>query len=183
MLALAVLLLQGAAPDARATPNTEAQVKAAFVLNFLKFIEWPAEAASSNAPLVILIPRDHPLGDALASLLDEKTAQERRIRVERDASRAHLRSAHVILFPDYRDRPPAEVLEGLGGLPILTIGDAPGFADAGGIIGFTWEQTKLRFEINLDAAQAGRLRIRSQLLNLARRVVRQAPPQKPPRSP
>ena len=180
LLALLLPLLAcGASPG----PPTEAQVKAAFILNFLKFVEWPAGTTPTNSPLTVLIPSHLPLGDELEDLLDGHTASDRRIQVRRGVEPLHrLPPCHVLLLVGAPARAQTETPSAFADRPVLTIGDAPGFAEAGGIIGFTGVQQKLRFEVNLDAAQRARLRLRSQLLNLARRVIREptTPPTPPP---
>jgi len=147
------------------------RVKAAFVLNFAALTEWPSESfADAKDPIVIC----HVGGSQTNSLLD--TAYSGRMVERRSIDFRHLRSiervsdCHIVFITAERGEQGRELIAAVAGESILTIGETEGFARSGGVIGFYIEGSKIRFEINLSAAERARLRISSRLLQLARLV-------------
>jgi hypothetical protein len=153
------------APSA-ANPAGEYEVKAAFLYNFARFVEWPAQGHSQPNVLTLCILGGNPFGsdiDALAGKsVGQATLQVRRIGIEQA-------SACQIVFISSSEGPRLESeLAQMRGRPVLTIADSPGFSERGAVINFYLDQGKVRFEINIDAAQRSGLTISSQLLRLAR---------------
>lgn len=171
-LALLILLLQGAASArADAKGELEDQVKAAFLLNFTKFVEWPDGAFEGPGdPVTMCVAGEGPIGESLQDLVQGATVSGRRLAVHRTRSLAELRDCHLVFVPRSERRRQAEILSALQGSGILTVGDADGFLADGGMIRFVLDQNRVRFEINLAAAEAGGLKLSSQLLRLARSV-------------
>ena len=143
-------------------------MKAAYLYNFLKFVEWPAQSfANPTSPISICVLGENPFGGTLQEAVRGNTASERPVVVRPLADLAGVRSCHVLFIGAAtwkRDRPP---LGTLAGNALLTVGESPGFAARGGIIGFKFDGARLRFEINVEAARKARLRISSKLLSLA----------------
>lgn len=163
--ALALLLGGGFAGAADAL--TETQVKAAYIYNFAKFVQWPAEAfATPQAPLVLCVPAKEGLGGALAAI-DGKPVQGRELQVRRAVKPDELKSCHILFVPEADAHATPDLLRKVGALPVLTIGEREGFATAGGGIGFVTGDERVQFEINPDAANRANLKISSQLLRLA----------------
>jgi len=158
---LVLVVLAGVAPRSEQVP-LEYQVKAGYLFNFLKFIEWPREVESG--PITICIAGHNPFGDVLAETLQGERVNSRslatRVIPEPQAGCA------VVFVP--KDTATTAYLRAVRGAPTLTGGETPGFIGEGGIINFVLEQGKVRFEIDLKAAERADLRISSHLLRLAR---------------
>lgn len=162
LLAFEACALAAAAPSDSAT---EATVKAAFVYNFAKFVEWQPESAGTAGDVKICMAGVDGELAATVAALEGKSVQSRTVSVRRDVKAGELDGCQVLLVGTGA-RPIAEAARGKTGL--LTISDARGFAAAGGVIELFTENGKMRFEINTRAAQRAGLRISSQLLKLAR---------------
>jgi len=160
-----------AAGGSVATVSAE-NIKAAFLLNFMRFTDWPPAADGEFSVLGVV--GDRALEDALFALADSQTVHERRLRVVRVRSVRDALDCHLVFFgassPTLEGSAPspAEILAALARRPILTVGDEPGFLDLGGTINFYREGEKLRFEIAPEAVGAGGLVMSSRLLALAR---------------
>lgn len=158
--------------DARAQVE-EYQVKAAFLYNFAKFVEWPADTFSGpNEPICICILGQNPFGGGLIDAARGKVLDGRPIAV-RLISEAPPKSSCQILFVPSSGRKLFRSISGtLKGAGILTVGDTPGFIEDGGVINFKLEDGRIRFEINVEAAGIARLSISSKLLSLAQTAKR-----------
>ena len=166
-----VVCLRG--PPAQAESSADAVVKAGFVYNFAKFTEWPAGALSGSQISLCLVGGD-PLG-AVSSLLEGKPLQGRTLAVRRNVRGDEIKGCSIVYLTDVDERRQNDALRALRGLPVLTIGDAEGFADAGGMIGLVSADDRIQFEVNIDTSQRAGLKINSQLLKLARSVKGKAP--------
>jgi hypothetical protein len=169
---LLVVVLVGARPHAiRAQPagSTEYQVKAAFLLNFLQFIQWPASAfADASTSISVGILGDDPFGQDLEKTFDGESIQNRRIVVKRSRRIEDLNACHLIFVSKSEgDRVPG-IITSLNDRAVVTVGETDGFARIGGIINFFMDGKRVRFEINADAAQRKGIKIHSQLLARAR---------------
>lgn len=162
--ALCLLVIEVFAFPATAASDSaaEAAVKAAFVYNFAKFVEWQADA--SNSVKICLAGVDNELAATMAGL-EGRTVQTRAVSVRREIKAAELDACHILVIGP-AGRPVAEAARGRAGL--LTVSDVKGFAASGGIIELFVEEGRMRFEINTRAAQRAGLRISSQLLKLAK---------------
>ena len=150
---------------------SEYEIKAAFIYNFMKFVEWPADALpQSGSPLVIGIFGKDPFGPVLDNAVKDRTAQGRSIIVRRFASLDEVRNCQLLFIAASENGRLALTLEHLKGLPVLTVGDSPGWARKGVIINFFIADDKVQFEINVDATGRSGLKISSKLLSLARVV-------------
>lgn len=148
----------------------EGEVKAAFVYNFAKFVDWPAEAlGAAGSPLQIC-----SLGSAgdpfLASLpkLEGKQAHGRDIKVRQLAGRDSLKGCQMVVVGESENPRLPEILKSLAGQPALSVGAGERFTEAGGMIGLVTAGNKVQFEINLEAAQRANLRLAAQFVSLAR---------------
>jgi hypothetical protein len=148
----------------------EYEVKAAFIYNFIKFIEWPDELTKKqSSPLNIYVLGHNPFGEALAAIQGTQV-RGRTINVNRTNSVKGLTDCHILFISSSETWHIPEILRSIKNLNILTIGDTAGFAGKGIIINFYTEEEKVRFEINLDAAKQANLTISSRLLTLSRVV-------------
>jgi hypothetical protein len=152
-------------------PMGESQVKAMFVYNFLKFVEWPADASvGAKDPFVVLIIGEGATADAAEQFLESKTIADRPLVVRRsrwDQSLAGVRAAFVV---ERDTRKLRRVLDAAAAAGVLTIGEGDDFTSSGGVIGLLVEDRKVRFDVDTSAAQNAGLRISSKLLALTRNV-------------
>jgi hypothetical protein len=149
---------------ARAASAAPPALKAAFLYNFAKFVEWPQGEA---APLRLCVLGDQAARDALMALVTGASIDGRAVIVDRSAGRQRLRDCHMLYVGSADAHVQEPVLSDLRTLPILTVGDGAAFARLGGIVGLVVEGNKMRFAINQDAAQRAGVRLSSKLLTLA----------------
>jgi hypothetical protein len=152
--------------------ESEYDVKAAYLFKFTKFVEWPSSAfASADAPFVIgIVGRDQFGG--LDRILVGKRIGDRALEVRYLASGdgAAMRGCQMIFVNGSEERRLPDILAALQGRPVLVVGDSEGCASAGGMLGFDLRQSHLGVEVNSSAARQARLKISSQLLNIAKIV-------------
>jgi hypothetical protein len=166
---IALLAALGASASAQATaPSKEYQVKAAFLFNFAQFVDWPVSAfAQEDAPLMICVLGDDPFGPYLDELVRGEQVNSRRLSVQRLRKPEDARQCQV-LFVSRSGSGSLDRALALGkGMDALTVSDADGFAERGGIIQLTTESGKIRLKINVSAAKASNLVISSKLLRSA----------------
>jgi hypothetical protein len=150
-------------------PSRENQVKAAFIYNFAQFVEWPDDAFLGNgAPFVVGVLGDGALHATLEQALKGKTAGGREFAVRYFARTADITRCHILFVGASEQGRAAEVIQKVSHQGTLTVGDFDGFTAAAGVVRFMTEDNKLRFEVNVDAANDERLRVSSKLLKLAR---------------
>lgn len=165
LLAMAFVLLS---PLAGAQTASEAAVKAGFVYNFIKFTQWASPR--DGQPLRLCAWAVRPLEGQLERL-QGRTVGNRAIDVRTGIPPSDWRQCDALFFgPDDEARQVQLNLRNLGA-PVLTLGDAPGFVEAGGMIGLRVEANRIRFDVNLSSAQRAGLALNSQMLQLAGRVL------------
>jgi hypothetical protein len=169
LLVLATLLF-GVRVEAQA-PMGESEVKAMFVYNFLKFVEWPVEnALGARDPFVVVIIGEGATADATEHFLESRAIGDRPLYVRRikwDQPLAGARAAFVVESDAKRLR---RVLDAAAAANVLTIGEGEGFATSGGVIGLLVEDRKVRFDVDTSAAQLAGLRVSSKILALSHAV-------------
>jgi uncharacterized protein DUF4154 len=173
--ALSLCLFCIGAPSPAATQQadspSEYQVKAAFLFNFAKFVEWPADAfAGPQAPFAICVLGQDPFGPLLDAALAGKTMGSHPVSLRRIKEHSEARRCHIVFVSASEVRNYLEVIDTVRGSSVLLVGDTDGFAALGGMIEFTLEGNHVRFLINPDAAQRAGLMLSSKLLMLARIV-------------
>ena len=162
------LLLGAAQGYAQAPAPTEYQIKAAFLYNFAKFVDWPPQAfTNENSEFVIGILGDNPFGEDLARTVAGKNVNERTIAIQKFTDAAETKNCHILFISTSEKNRLPEVFEKLKGRSILTVGEMERFTESGGIINFVREASKIRFQINDPAAKAIQLKISSKLMSLA----------------
>lgn len=156
---------------AAAFAESEEHVKAAFLFNFARYVEWPADAfASEAAPIRLCLIAERAFAEIVTEIVSGRSVGERPVTVEGIDGLGAAKGCHL-LFLDAASGPPAPVVaERLGPLPIFTISDGSRFAAQGGIANFILVDSKIRFEINPSAARRAGLKISSSLLRLAKLV-------------
>jgi YfiR/HmsC-like len=152
--------------------ESEYQVKAAFLFHFAQFVDWPREAFSSDtSPITYCTIGEDPFHGSLDASLIGKTVGPRPIRVLHLKQGQEISGCHILFIGGLEGKRLSSVLAGLKGTPVLTVGDSDHFVNEGGIIGFSLEEKKIRFEINLNAATEAKLKLSAKLLSLAKTVI------------
>jgi hypothetical protein len=160
---------------AEGATSKEYQIKAACLLNFARFIQWPAAAFTEPAaPVVVGVLGDDPFGDALEQTFRDESVDGRPFVIRRSRQVEDLKNCHMLFVSrSERDRVPG-ILAALGTARVVTVSEIDGFASRGGTLNFYVESGKVRFEINADAAGQKGLVISSQLLKRAKIVAADA---------
>jgi hypothetical protein len=152
--------------------SSEYLIKAGFIFNFAKFVEWPSNAfAQPDSPIVIGILGTDPFGTIIDKIVQDKKIGARGFVVKRlkwGTDLKELRECKILFIGASERAHMDELVQMLRGLPILTVGETPGFAERGGVIRFVLEDNRVRFEVNVVAARQADLTISSRLLTLAR---------------
>jgi hypothetical protein len=184
-----VILAMLAVPQVRgeSASTREYQVKAAFLYNFIMFVDWlPEKMPAAGEPIVIGIIGKDPFENAFEPIKD-KQVNGRKVVVKRfrgleeikksakaemDKEIEEIRKCHLLFICSSEKGVAKEITDLVKNNNVLTVGDIPGFLESGcGIINFILEEEKVRFEINETKAEQSKLQIRSQLLRLAKRVI------------
>jgi hypothetical protein len=166
LLLLASLGVGVRLPVQAQAPN-EYRVKAAFILNFTRFIEWPSDGYSDGGALVVGIVGDDPFGGSLDQL-NGTSVNGHRIVIRRLKAGDYLKACQILFVSSSERNRLGKILESVRGGSVLTIGELSQFNQAGGIIKFVIQDNKVRFEINTGAASQARLRVSSKLLALSK---------------
>ena len=161
----AMLLVVHAGLDAQAV--TQPALRAAFLYNFAKFTEWPADNLPAG-PLTLCVIDDSAVEGALSELVGNSTINGRAVTISRNASGPRLRACHLLYVGGPTSGRAAAILDELLGAPVLTVSNGDDFIRLGGIVGLFVEEGRMRFAINQDAAQRAGVRLSSRLLQLAR---------------
>ncbi len=159
---LAVLLVCGLLASAASGSSHEYQIKAAFIYNFLRYIEWPSERNTYSLGILGEDPFEGGLDQ-----FEKKPLGGKNITVKVVKSAKEARSCDVLFISSTEADKLDGTLAALKGAPVLTISDLPSFTDHGGQIGFTTERNRVRFIVNTDALSASDLKASSNLLKLA----------------
>jgi hypothetical protein len=151
----------------------EYQVKAAVLFHFLQLVEWPGGAFNaSDHSIVFCVFDDEPHRLDLENTLNGKAIGARVVQVRLINQPANLQGCNVVFLSRDESRRQTATLNSLRGLPVLTVGETDGFYAIGGMIRLRIEDDKIRFDINLAAAESSHLQISSRLLLLATTVTR-----------
>ncbi len=147
--------------------SAEYQVKAAFLYNFAKFVEWPPQAfPSPDSPFTICLAGD-PFEGALDRTVQGELLDRRPLMVRRIIPAEDLRGCQMIYLAPNENRRSAEIIDAAVNSPILTVGETDSFINEGGIIRFVRSGGRIHFQINPDAAERASLRVSARLLRLA----------------
>ena len=164
------LLLPGGGTNlfAQAT-SKEYQIKAAFLFNFIQFVQWPPTVfKNADDPFRIGVLGQDPFNAALEDTVQGETISNHKIIVEHAMQVDDLKNCELIFISKSEKKHVPEILSALDDKPILTVSEIEGFAERGGGINFYLEGKKVRFEVNPDAAQHDGLKMSSQLLSLGK---------------
>ncbi len=187
LLILVLVLLQAQLPLAvgqsyESKDNLEYKIKAAFIYNFIKFIDWQDHCLpENNSTIIIGVLGKNPFNNSFEPITKKKV-KNKKVTIkyfpefEKMTDKTSLKKCNVLFICDSEKEHLKDVINTVKDSCVLTVGEMNGLFKAEGIIKFTMHKKKVRFEINLTAAKRAKLEIRSQLLRLAKKVVK--PPQK-----
>lgn len=168
---LALAAVAATAVPANPQVATADEVKAAFLFNFVKFVEWPIDAAPSGAPLVVGVLGSDGIEESLRITARGKAINGHALAVKRLSGADDVTSVHLLFVGAREKARLGDLLRRVDGISVLTVSDADRFCQSGGVIGLLMDDNRVRFDINLDAAERGRLKVSSKLLALARVVL------------
>jgi len=181
LVVVVLVLFIGSQARADPTASEEYQVKAAFLYNFVNFVDWPKEKVTdSNELITIGIIGSDPFGQAFEPLKN-KQAKDKKVLIKQFVSLKEsklssdqaeaVRKCHLLFVCSSEKEQLKEIINLVQGHSVLIVGDMDGFLESGGIVNFVIEDKKVHFEINNNAAKQSKLNIRSKLLRLAKRVI------------
>jgi hypothetical protein len=150
----------------------EYSVKAAFLFHFAQFMEWPEGTfKDAKSPLTYCTIGEDPFHGSLDAALQVTPVRVRVLAVLQSKQTLDMQRCQVLFIGAGEKKLLPAILAGVKGNAVLTIGESEHFVQEGGMIGFLLEENKIRFEVNLEAAQKARLKISSRLLALAKNVI------------
>jgi hypothetical protein len=165
---LALLVVLGFVAAALAADTDEYQVKGAYLYNFAKFIEWPSQdMVGLEGEIRLCVLGSSHTAAVLSQVLEGRSAGKRRVSVRQVEDLTGASWCRIIFVTRTAELDAETVVNSLGLASILTVGESEGFASAGGMVNFTQDASKVRFEINEAAARRAGLKISSKLLRLA----------------
>jgi hypothetical protein len=168
-IVLALFFVSGAV--AQASTPSEHQVKAAFLINFSRYVEWPKSAfARTNSPIIIAVLGKSDVAAELQQMIPGRTVDGRDLVLEHLASGAKPGPCHILFVPASEPRLSPGLVAALKDAGVLTVGERADFLDSGGIINLALRDQRIALEVDLSAADQAGIRISSKLLSLARVV-------------
>ena len=151
--------------------SREFQLKAAFLYNFTKFVQWPeTQFQGPTSPLVLGVIGQSPVTTELETLVKNRKVGNRALVVQKVSTHEEADNVHLLFVPAGEELRAEKWLQSLSRSPLLTVGESPKFEKAGGIINFVLEDDKLCFNINEVTAEKAGLKLSAQLLKLAKSV-------------
>ena len=165
------LWLVAGIPVSRAQPVPASALKAAFVLNFIKFTEW--RDVDTRTPIDVCLPAEETIGEVMAQTMKGQSVNGRRIHVHRLGPEDAVRECQVLFVTERDPRRFAAILQGTSHASVLTVSDVERSASHGAVIELFEEDGRLRFAINIDSVERSRIKVSSRLLDLAK-IVRDA---------
>jgi len=167
----AVLLCLSATSLAQQVHPTESQVKAAYLFNFGKFVQWPLDHGPSGDTFELCVLGQDPFGPVLDATVAGESISTRKIVVVRISKVSEAAPCNVLYISGSEGSRLAQIIEAARHSGTLTVSDIPHFVERGGIVGFVKQQDRIRFEVNRSAAEDSHLTLSSELLKVALRVV------------
>lgn len=162
-----------ASSDAQRSRPEEYQVKAVYLFNFGKFIEWPA-VPSKDQPFTICVLGLDPFGAILDATIAGETIDNRKLVARRIAGAQDTADCRILYISSSEAARVKEIVAAARKGAVLTVSDLPGFTGNGGMIQFVLRENKVRFEVNLTAAEKAGLTLSSQLLKVATDIRKEA---------
>ena len=165
--------------------SREYKIKAAFLYNFIQFVDWPeGKTTGQNDPIILGIIGEDPFGDSFEPIKNKQTKGRKsfinrfegieKLKKSDDKGKSKidsLRKCHLLFICSSEKDHLTDIIKLVDEHGVLTVGETSTMLKSGGVINFLVDENKVRFEINLSAAKQEKLKIRSQLLRLATRVI------------
>jgi hypothetical protein len=170
LVILAVALIEMWSGALRAQSTTVPAVKAAFLYNFAKFAEWPADILAPGQRLSLCVIGDNAVTDALKQTIKGHTIESHELTVQVVNADGPIRSCHLLYAGGLDAKQAIQLIDALKGAPVFTVSDGDKFAELGGVAQLILENDRMRFAINVASAQRARLQLSSKLLSLAKIV-------------
>jgi hypothetical protein len=169
VVASVIAIIAPARPANAQVESLEHEIKAAFLYNFVKFVQWPASSfPDADAPLTICLMGPDPFGTALDDLIENEQVEGRPLAVRRLGRADATAGCHVLFVAPAERARYAAILRTVDTRRVLTVSDAMEFLAAGGHISFFMESNRVRFAVNAPAARQAEFQINSRLMRLAR---------------
>ena len=169
--AVGILASLAGRPTLCAAQPSELEVKAAFVLNFLKFVEWPGDRpVDPAAPFVIVVIGEDPITGTLRASIAGRTVGTHPLIIRTGTQASEAANAHLVFITQSERAQLPSILHALDGRLVLTVGDSPGYAESGVMLNLVVEAQRVRFEANTAAAARAGVHLSSHLLRIARIV-------------
>ena len=172
LVVAALLVGQPSSLMSKQEETLEYRIKAAFLYNFARFVEWPDESTRGVGHVVIGILGEDPFGSILDETVRGKKADGRPLLVKRLTNPEEAVSCALVFVGSSERKRTKTLLASLERLDVLTVGESADFLDQGGMVNFVIEKERVRIDLNLHAARAAGLRVSSQLIRVAREVRR-----------
>lgn len=151
---------------------SEDQVKAAYLYNFAKFVEWPEGSfPDASAPIHLCVLNDPSIGTQLSQIVKDKQISGRSIAVVPIQNAEQGRGCQILFINSAQNWQVEHVIKVLQGASVLTVGEATGFVEQGGIVNFVIQNDQVHFQVNHRAATQSRLRMSARLLSVAKLVI------------
>jgi hypothetical protein len=165
------IAVSGVVAGAESPAPTMHQVQAAFLFNFAKFVTWPDDAFQrSENSLIIGVLGEDPFGAVLEETIRDKTVMGKKLAVKRFVRIQDAVNSHILFLSSSEESHLPHILKVLEKNTVLTVSDMEQFGERGGMVAFTVEDQKVRFNVNVDAVERAGLKMGSQLLKLAKIV-------------
>jgi hypothetical protein len=171
LMILSWIFLADPLSNAQQPKANEFQVKAAYLYNFGRFVEWPDQNASDKGqPFEICVLGADPFGPTLDAVLASGNIAGKSVAAKRISKAEDVNSCRIVFISSSEESHLKEVLAALDKTSVLTVSDIPRFSERGGMIGFILDGNRVRFDVNLASAQGARLTLSSELLKVATNV-------------
>jgi hypothetical protein len=150
---------------------SEYQIKAGYLFNFTRFVEWPEKAfATTTSPIMICIVGNTPLTNTLSDTVVGKVVNGRAVSIKPVKATDELRGCNLVFVSAAQVGGIERILRRAKDMSVLSVGEAPNFAQSGGMINFFVQDNKVKLELNLDAAARANLKISAKLIAVSRLV-------------
>lgn len=152
--------------------SDEYKIKSAYIEKIIRFVEWPAEAdiSTMSSPFIIAVIGENNFGNNLKILAQKFRVKNRKIEILYLSRIADISGVHVLFISQSEKYRLSKIINVTRGKPILTIGEKPGFAQRGVLVNFFFQESKIRFEINLSAVEDSGLHFKTKILKYARLI-------------
>ncbi len=153
-----------------AQETIEADIKATFLYNFTRFIEWPGLPTPGSAPFRICVIADATMEQAIKRTVEGEVVQGRPLVMTQPQTPQDAAGCQILFVGRSERHRASALLAAVRDLPVLSVGDSPEFLDQGGTIQFLLVENRVRFDVSLQSAHRANLKFSANLLRVARTV-------------